>query len=247
MKQLLILNYHRILDDGDVEEKNNYTIRLNQFQSQLDLIEELKIPVISLKTWIENKGSNPLSIAFTFDDGDSSVYKLVYPELKKRSFSAAIFPTVSKIGTHGFVSWEELKEINLNGFEIGSHGLNHRRLTNLSGKQRNIEILKSKEQLEKKLSGSIMFFALPYGTYSSKPVNTIRESGYQAVLNTESRLNHVSGSFLLHRFNVKTEMNAEDFRSLIKLEPTILNRLRRRSRIAFIMNRTKSILNRINL
>ena len=85
------------------------------------------------------------------------------------------------------MNWEELKELDSNLIEIGSHGYSHRRMAFLREDELKIEIIKSKEILESKLNREIDTFAYPYGTLSSfdrRTVKVLKDSGYRYALST---------------------------------------------------------------
>lgn len=63
-------------------------------------------------------------------------------------------------------------------FEIGSHGLNHRRLNFLSKNEKMEEILKSKKILENIINKKIKSFAYPFGVYDKKSLEYVRTAGY---------------------------------------------------------------------
>jgi peptidoglycan/xylan/chitin deacetylase (PgdA/CDA1 family) len=80
---------------------------------------------------IETSGLEPLPdklIVLTFDDSVSSHYSVVRPILKKYGFGATFFisegfsfPT-NKVD---YMTWEQIAELNRDGFEIGNHTRDH--------------------------------------------------------------------------------------------------------------------------
>jgi peptidoglycan/xylan/chitin deacetylase (PgdA/CDA1 family) len=66
------------------------------------------------------------SIVLTFDDGEESAYKYVYPVLEKYGLRAALFVVTSRVGTtwNGIqcIDWPRLREMQRSGvFDIESH------------------------------------------------------------------------------------------------------------------------------
>ena len=66
------------------------------------------------------------SIVLTFDDGDESVYELVYPVLKRYGLRATLFVVTSRVGTHWngiqCLDWDRLRAMQRSGvFDIESH------------------------------------------------------------------------------------------------------------------------------
>lgn len=242
MKQLLILNYHDIFSSPSKEEHDVYAISLSEFQTHLSKIKELRIPIVGLEDWF-NKPKKGLNVALTFDDGSISHHQYVYPLLKSHGITASFFPTVSNIGKEGHLTWDHLKELNRNGFEVGSHGFSHRRLNGLSENDLWIELSKSKYHLEKQLSTSITTFSLPYGVYNSSTLKMLKSVGYDISLSTSSLLNTKKNDFLFHRFNIQKSMSLDAFEQLLNIDEPTLKWRKTKSMIALCYNRILGIKN----
>lgn len=67
-------------------------------------------------------------------------------------------------------------------FSIGSHGLTHANLAQISLEAAKNEILKSKENLEQKLQIPITDFAFPFGAYNQELINFCTDIGYKKLL-----------------------------------------------------------------
>ncbi|MDR4507109.1 MAG: polysaccharide deacetylase family protein [Candidatus Brocadiaceae bacterium] len=62
-----------------------------------------------------------------------------------------------------FMNWDEIRELNKNGFSIGAHTVNHHILSSLSAQEALKEISVSKKEIEKNLGLTISSFAYPRG------------------------------------------------------------------------------------
>jgi len=71
------------------------------------------------------------SIMLTFDDGHVSHHEEVLPVLKQRKLNAIFFIPAGLVGYREQMTWPHLRQLLLEGFEIGSHGLRHIPLTHL--------------------------------------------------------------------------------------------------------------------
>ena len=68
-------------------------------------------------------------VVLTFDDGVKSHAIFVAPLLKRYGFGATFFVTEafrSPIDKEGYLSWQEVRELHEDGFEIGNHTYHHR-------------------------------------------------------------------------------------------------------------------------
>jgi peptidoglycan/xylan/chitin deacetylase (PgdA/CDA1 family) len=169
------------------------------------------------------------TLAVTFDDGLRSVIRLGLPVLRELGVPATVFVPTGLVDRGGpFVwpeteawlgtehepelegmSWGELGELRDAGWEIGSHGVSHRRLTALGDAELAAELRDSRAAIERRLGpcGSV---AYPYSAVDDRVVAAARAAGYEAgaavlpvrprgdrlrfprvpVLSTESRLAH---------------------------------------------------------
>ena len=92
------------------------------------------------------------AISYTFDDGIQDQYTLAYPEMKKRGIRATFAIIGSKVGgsikatnspTVPAMTWDQIREMYADGFEIASHGWNHSALPNLSEEALKNEVSKN--------------------------------------------------------------------------------------------------------
>src|SRR6058998_3220792 len=67
-------------------------------------------------------------VVLTFDDAVSSHYSVVRPILKRYGFGATFFITEGfsfRTNKAGYMTWEQIKELHQDGFEIGNHTRDH--------------------------------------------------------------------------------------------------------------------------
>jgi peptidoglycan/xylan/chitin deacetylase (PgdA/CDA1 family) len=62
------------------------------------------------------------------------------------------------------LDWREVKEMQAQGVEFGSHTLTHPMLSQVSHEVARREILRSKQELEDRLGARIAFFCYPRAT-----------------------------------------------------------------------------------
>jgi peptidoglycan/xylan/chitin deacetylase (PgdA/CDA1 family) len=245
MNKLLILNYHAILPNDAENDGDVYKIKFSQFLEQLNCIEKFNIPIVSASAWKTNiHPFEKFSIALTFDDGLASHVDLVLPELLKRNIPATFFPIVSKIGQEGYLTWSQLDLMQKNGFEIGSHSFSHKGLISFSKRDLRQEITHSKEILQEKLGQSITQFSLPYGVYSRSSLNLLSVD-YNIVLSTKSKINLPNAGLLLHRFNIKNDLNLIQFEGLLNQKYLVLQKKKLASIFALTFNRIKGLFDSI--
>ncbi|MBI1398030.1 MAG: polysaccharide deacetylase family protein [Betaproteobacteria bacterium] len=81
------------------------------------------------------------------------------------------------------MTWEHLRELVAQGFEIGAHTVEHHSLSRLADDEVLREVSACKADLEGKLGRAIRSFAYPYGSeedFDDRAVEAVRRAGYAA-------------------------------------------------------------------
>lgn len=81
-----------------------------------------------------------------------------------------------------FMSWDEVRELRSQGFDIGSHTVEHPILSQLTDAQLGFELRESKRRIEYELNESCPIIAYPNGdtgSVSQAVVNAVRYEGYR--------------------------------------------------------------------
>jgi len=77
------------------------------------------------------------------------------------------------------------------GFDVGSHTVNHLRLGNLERVVIDTEVLVSKHYLEEKTGQACRHFCYPVGSFSSVASASVKAAGYESAVTTHSGINRV--------------------------------------------------------
>lgn len=110
--KLLIFTYHRVLPEFAENPLHNI-VKLRTFERQIDFISR-RFRVVSLGEGLKDPGRRGArdSAVFTFDDGYTDNYEIVFPLLKKKGIPAAFFVSAGYIGTGGPQwDWEVIMRI----------------------------------------------------------------------------------------------------------------------------------------
>jgi len=128
------------------------------------------------------------AVVINLDDGYRSTYEIAYPILKKYGFTATFFIYTSFIGaSKNALTWDQLKALKADGFEVGSHTVNHANLSKrldgesekeyLARVKRELEV--SKKILDDRLNQNTQYIAFPYGEFSPVVLKLCEETGYR--------------------------------------------------------------------
>jgi len=121
-------------------------------------------------------------VVLTFDDSCKSQATFVAPLLKKLGFNATFF--ISEAFSFAsrkdiYMTWEEIKELHDQGFEIGNHTKTHQDMRRLSEEAINSEIEHIDQQCKKHGIPVPRSFAYPGYHTSATVVKVLKERGYK--------------------------------------------------------------------
>lgn len=106
-----------------------------------------------------------------------------------------------------FLNWDEIKVLSDSGWEIGSHGVSHDRLTECNDNSLHDEIYQSKAILENNLNKIIKSFSYPHGRNNDKVNDNIKKAGYMYIVSIGNGLNKVNN--LNENFNIFRNISAK--------------------------------------
>lgn len=186
-----ILLYHHVKDPADPLTGfpvNLLIIRPSEFESQTAYLATHGIETINFRRLYQAMGgSAPLSgpcVLLTFDDGGEDLYTHAFPILKRKGLTATFFVITSIVGRPGYLTWEQLREMQSAGMSVESHTVNHRNLTAMSEEQLNAELLESKKVIEEQLGRAPVVLSYPGGAFDERVKKAARNAGYLMAVTT---------------------------------------------------------------
>ena len=184
------------------------------------------IPMQDFLAWRRgDKDIPPKCCIITIDDGYVSGYDTAWPILKKFGYPFTMFVYINYINSGGkSISWDQLAEMRDAGVDIESHTYYHDNLrsppslvdpTTMKLIRADIqtlgmdgymhkEVVESKQILEKQLGIKVNCLAYPYGNWSPKVRELVKEAGYEAAFTVYGqRISHSSPAYdILGRYAV---------------------------------------------
>lgn len=207
-----ILAYHKVQKTKDLGVTY---ITPEQFEKQINYLYHSGYRTISIADLLQGKGVNSKSVVISFDDAYSCVYDFAFPILTKYHFTATLFVITKFVGmTNSWdyhlkrfqfrhCTWEEIKNLDRAGWEIGSHTVTHPNLNNLSPNKLWHEVVYSKHILETILKKSVNVFSYPFGKFNKRVIRYVQQAGYLGACTLGTGF--VSGQqfpYVLHRRGV---------------------------------------------
>lgn len=188
-----ILCYHRFGRERDGPPCVEECVQEEDFIRQMAFLADNGFRVITLGELLDflhyKKGLPKKSVVITIDDGHRSAYDIAYPVLLEYGFSATLFVCTDHIGVDSeSLSWDALKEMKKNGFEVGSHTVTYCDLSQGLEKGETdsayldrveYELRASKEMLDEMLDQDTISIAYPYGRKTPMVLQLCHDLGYR--------------------------------------------------------------------
>ena len=189
-----ILSYHHFAENC----KSHLCVPAHIFEQHMRYLKKNGYRIITMSDllgFLQYRHAIPKrSVVITIDDGYRSAYDIAYPVLKKYGFTATLLIYTDYVGvSRSSITWDQLREMKADGFEVGSHTLSHCDLTKrIPGEQEldymsriKREILASKQVIDEELRQDTICFAYPYGRYDATILNICEQAGYKIGVSAE--------------------------------------------------------------
>jgi peptidoglycan/xylan/chitin deacetylase (PgdA/CDA1 family) len=125
-------------------------------------------------------------VLITFDDGYRSVLTHAAPVLVHLHMPATAYVITGRVSAPdpSFLTWRDLRRLEQDHVEIGSHTVDHRPLTELSNTTILWELRSSRRVLERRLGVPVRWLAYPFGAFEGRVVTLAHRVGYRLATTT---------------------------------------------------------------
>ncbi len=162
---------------------DHFTVPLESFERMLDTMLDHGYTGCSVENALAAPGTARLAI--TFDDGNTGQYEYALPALLARGMTATFYVTTSWVGTPGFMSWAQLRELVACGMSVQSHTWTHRFLSELDADALRKELAESKREIDRQLRQETREIAFPGGDApAARYRQLIKDAGYAIAVGT---------------------------------------------------------------
>ena len=159
---------------------------------------------------------------FTVDDGGLSYYTLVADRLEARSWRGHCFVSTDAIGSRGFLSAAQIRELDARGHVIGSHSASHpERFSACAAERMRHEWSRSRQVLEDLLGHEVSAASVPGGYYSRGVARTARDAGLGVLFTSEptTSMYDESGILVVGRFTIRRRHAPDAAARLVQRAP----------------------------
>ena len=188
---------------------------IEMFKKHLEVIRQEGYRIVPQITKPEDE------VAIMLDDGFRGIWdnrQFFY----ENNICPTVFLAVDLIGREGFLTEEEILELQSHGFIFQCHSWSHKDLTSFNYEELKKELVDSKNHLEKLLGKEVSEICLPLGFFSDHLMELIRSEGYKVAYSS------VPGDYFdplcesLRTRNLLQFANCLDLRLILRGGATIL-------------------------
>ncbi len=203
-QEVVCFVYHRFGDD----RYPSTNITIDDFRRQLEFFRTEGITVITLSEALARLRAGGVvgpTVVITVDDGYDSFLTGALPLLVEYGVPATLFVNSGSIGGHEMLSWQDLRDLQGQGIEIGNHSGSHAFFVDLPNDSRHEVFREDVESAQRRFLAQLGqepgLFSYPFGEYDAGMKAVVEELGFAAAVTQTSGV--VSGSsdlYLLPRF-----------------------------------------------
>lgn len=195
----IVLMYHCVCDDDSMPSGFQ---NVSAFQYKLDLK--------TFEEQIKQLANVDNHVAFSFDDGGVSFYLVIAPVLEKYNQRGIFFISTKYIGTKGFLTIEQIRNLHLRGHVIASHSHTHPENIGALEYDEVVEEWKESVSILSEICGTCINVAsIPNGYSSKKVIKAAKEAGISVLYTSVPTLKRKNkyGVQLVGRYVVHKNMN----------------------------------------
>ncbi|ASP40304.1 hypothetical protein CHH28_17185 [Bacterioplanes sanyensis] len=185
--QLVVLQYHHVSEQTPAVT----SVTPAQFEQHLELIEQLKLPVVDLVEALEKIDNGDAlqegAVAISFDDAYTSIYQHALPALEKRGWPFVVFVNTGAVdgGHQGVMSWKQLRDLQSRGAVLANHTVDHPYLLQTPTEVTlddwlQQQIGEAQQRLKAEVGDAPKLLAYPYGEFNLEMTTWLAKHGYKA-------------------------------------------------------------------
>jgi peptidoglycan/xylan/chitin deacetylase (PgdA/CDA1 family) len=209
----IALMYHDIVD-GDAYDASGfagadaalYKLGRAEFEAHLAAIAGAAAAGPVTVSELGEGGGPARPLLITFDDGGVSAYTHAADALERRGWRGHFFVTTGRVGTPGFLTRQQIIDLDRRGHVVGSHSATHPpRMARCGYEEMLREWRTSVAFLSDILGRGVTAASVPGGYYSRRVAEAADEAGIRHLFTSEptAGLGRVGGCLVLGRYAVQ--------------------------------------------
>jgi len=132
-------------------------------------------------------GTNKTRVVFIFDDGWESVYLKAYGIMNKYDYTASISVIPLLVGKKEYMSYEQLSQLQLKGWELLNHSYSHEENKYDNPDRLLADFNKAREWMKNRYMGRCSnMLIIPYGEINPYLINRLKAAGYDSARTSDN-------------------------------------------------------------
>jgi peptidoglycan/xylan/chitin deacetylase (PgdA/CDA1 family) len=158
----------------------------------------------------------PKPVIISVDDGYVDDVRTILPDLERWHMVATFFVITGRTTEPGFLSAEQIRQLDRAGMDVGDHTVHHVDLPELNSSELQSEIAGSRQALQAILGHPVYYFAYPFGAYDSTVVAEVHAAGFTLAYTTAGGTTEsTSAPLTMPRIHVGRDETASGLVSLL--------------------------------
>ena len=126
----------------------------------------------------------PKPIIISVDDGYVDDVRTILPDLERWHMVATFFVITGRMTEPGFLSADQIRQLDRAGMDVGDHTAHHLELPALPSSELQTETAGSRRTLESVLGHPVYYFAYPFGAFNDNVIHAVRDAGFTMAYTT---------------------------------------------------------------
>jgi peptidoglycan/xylan/chitin deacetylase (PgdA/CDA1 family) len=214
---IISLLYHDVVASGQFassgfpgNDADIYKLECPKFELHLEAIEKSpRRPEVKVLYGAAHDIESNI-LLFTFDDGGVSAQSTA-DLLERRGWCGHFFITTDYIGKPGFLTTDQIRQLQARGHVIGSHSCSHpTRMSRCPQPQLEREWNESARVLSNLLGSKLRVASVPGGYCSNRVAEAAAAAGIEVLFNSEptTRIQRIHGCLVLGRYSIQQGVSA---------------------------------------
>ena len=183
-----ILMYHHVGDWGASNPAwAPYVVKPQEFARQLDWLAAHQFHTITFQELLAYQSSNMRppahSVILTFDDGWAEDVDIAKKFLAPHGMRGVFFVYTGAVAEQdngsGYVSWNQVRQLEEAGQEVQSHTVSHASLDTLAPSRLQFEMINSRDTMQAHVGHAVQVLAYPFGHHDARVIQATRDAGYK--------------------------------------------------------------------
>jgi peptidoglycan/xylan/chitin deacetylase (PgdA/CDA1 family) len=207
-KPVPVLMYHEVRVPPSGAPNPGLFVSAGTFADQASWLERRGYSAVTIErlrqAWAGRARMPRRPVVLTFDDGYKSVYRNVVPVLKRLRWPGVLYLALGNTRNPDGVSRGQVERmVHADGWELGSHTINHLDLTTLGPAQLREETAGARDLIRRWFHQTPKDFCYPAGRFNGAVIKALRRAGYLTATTTEPGLGTPDKPFEIKRIRVE--------------------------------------------